>query len=305
MLMWTSVAASGFGDRLIQLAAWAMLGVQLTGTDAASVQAGVSFFFFLPYVLLGPVAGWLADTLPRKWIMLFCDESRAVVLLVAFLQVPAGAAAAIPGDHHWKVYAIITAVGVLAAVFSPAKAATIPRIVPIHQLQAANAIVLGIAVIASLIGFQIGGALIEGSTRSGLMVAVLSYAISGTFFVFMRPREHNRPPNEKRPGQWSRLYQAVRYIREHRAISELIGLSVLFWASATVLVAAIAALCKTAYGIDPDGVISHTSTMMAVLGAGMLASSLWVAWINARRESGWFIMATLLATGAMHGGDGD
>ena len=69
MLMWSSVAASGFGDRLIQLAAWSMLGVQLAGADASSIQAGVSFFFFLPYVVLALFAGWLADTLPRKWIM--------------------------------------------------------------------------------------------------------------------------------------------------------------------------------------------------------------------------------------------
>ena len=82
--MWTSAAASGFGDRLVQLAAWSMLGVHLAGTDASSVQAGVSFFFFLPYVLLGPWAGWLADTLPRKWILLFCDEARAFVLLLAW-----------------------------------------------------------------------------------------------------------------------------------------------------------------------------------------------------------------------------
>ncbi len=297
MLMWTSVAASGFGDRLIQLAAWSLLGVQLAGTDAAAIQAGVSFFFFLPYVLLGPMAGWLADTLPRKWIMLSCDEARAGVLLVAFFLAPAGAAAAIPGDHHWKVYAVIAAVGSLAAVFSPAKAATIPQIVPVEQLQAANAIVLGIAVIASLIGFQIGGQLIEGSVGSGLIVAVLSYSVSGTFFAFMRPRVHDRARADGGRNQLGRLVEAVRYIRDHRAIGQLIGLSVLFWAAATVLLAAVAAMCKTAYGIDPAQVISHTSTMMAALGAGMLASSLWVAWINARRESSWFTMAALLVAG--------
>ncbi len=305
LLMWSSVAASGFGDRLIQLAAWSMLGVGLPGADASSIQAGVAFFFFLPYVVIGPAAGWLADTLPRKWIMLFCDEARAAVLMTAFVLAPVGVTAAIPGDHHWKVYCIIAAVGGLAAVFSPAKAATIPQIVPVAQLQSANAIVLGIAVIASLIGFAAGGPLIErGSIRTGLLVAMGSYAVSGTFFAFLRLRRHVATIANQERSQLRRLADAARYVRDHRPIWQLIGLSVLFWAAATVLMAAIAALCKTRYDISQNQLISHTATMMASLGAGMLCSSLWVAWANTRRESMWFAMIGLLLAGAFMVGMG-
>ena len=298
MLMWSSVAASGFGDRLIQLAAWSMLGMQLPGSDAASIQAGVSFFFFLPYVIVGPIGGWLADTLPRKWIMLFCDEMRAAVLVVAFILAPVGAAAAIPGDHHWKVYAIIAAVGVLAAIFSPTKSATIPQIVSLRQLQPANAIVLGIAVIASLIGFAVGQWIIgRWSVRIGLAAAILSYAISGTFFAFMKLRPHTGKAVGEKLSQLQRLIEAVKYVRHHRPIWELITLSMLFWGAATVLLATIAALCKTRYGIADQDVAWRTALMMASLGVGMLASSLWVAWINSRRESAWFVMIALLLAG--------
>lgn len=297
-LMWSSVAASGFGDRIIQLVAWSMLGVQVAGSDAASIQAGVAFFFFLPYVVMGLPAGWLADTLPRKWLMLFCDEARAAVLLLAYLMAPAGTAGAIPGDHYWKVYAIIAAVGTMAAVFSPTKAATIPQIVATRQLQPANAVVLGIAVIASLIGFAVGGPIIERvSIRAGLVVAILCYAISGTFFAFMRLKPHHRASLGDRPSQIQRVAQAVGYVRTHRPILEMMGLSVLFWTAATVLMASIAAMCKTRYGLTHSEVLSHTATMMATVGAGMLLSSLWVAWMNSRRESAWFAMIALLAAG--------
>ena len=211
---------------------------------------------------------------------------------------PAGAAAAIPPDHHWKVFAIIAAVGSLAAVFSPTKAATIPQIVTIRQLQPANAIVLGIAVIASLIGFAIGGPIMKTwSVRAGLAVAILSYAISGTFFAFMRLRPHTGSVVDAQPSQLQRLIDAARYVTRHKPVWQLIGLSVLFWAAATVLVAAIAALCKTRYGIADANVISHTAVMMAVLGGGMLVSSLWVAWVNSRRESAWFTMIALFLAG--------
>ena len=298
MLMWSSVAASGFGDRLIQLAAWSMLGMQLPGSNAASIQAGVSFFFFLPYVIFGPIGGWLADTLPRKWIMLFCDEARAAVLFIAFLLVPAGAAVAIPGDHHWKVFAIIAAVGTLAAIFSPTKAATIPQIVSLRQLQPANAIVLGIAVIASLIGLAVGQWIIgRWSVRIGLTVAILSFAVSGTFFAFMKLRPHTGQAIGEKPSELQRFIEAVHYVRHHKPIWQLIGLSMLFWAAATVLLATIAALCKTRYGFEDQDVAERTAIMMAMLGTGMLCSSLWVAWINSRRESGWFVMIALLLAG--------
>ena len=68
LLMWSSVAASGFGDRLIQLAAEPMLGVYEQDTSAAQITAAVMFFFFLPYMVLTIAGGWLADHLPRKWM---------------------------------------------------------------------------------------------------------------------------------------------------------------------------------------------------------------------------------------------
>ena len=320
--MWTSAAASGFGDRLVQLAAWSMLGVHLAGTDASSIQAGVSFFFFLPYVLLGPWAGWLADTLPRKWILLFCDESRATILLLAWMflvadfsgispgadpgALPEALPGVIPGAGDaasrdpWAVFLMVGCVGVMAAIFSPAKAATVPRIVPVDQLQAANAVILGVAVIASLIGFEIGGRMIGGGRLGPAFAAgIVAYAVSGTFFAFMRLTHHPSSPITQRPGQLRRLVETIGYVRCHRPIRHLIVLSMLFWASATVLLAAIAALCKTAYEIPPDQLIPRTATMMATLGAGMLCSSIWIAWVNTRRESSWFVMIMMLFVGLL------
>lgn len=298
MLMWTSVAASGFGDRLIQLSAWSMLGFHSPDKQAASVQAAVSFFFFIPYVLFGLLAGWLADTLPRKWILLACDETRAVVLLVAMVLAPAGAAMVIPADHHWKIYAIIFAVGTLAAIFSPTKAAIVPQIVPVKDLQAANAIVLGIAVIASLLGFVVGGPMVEKhSVRVALLIGALAYGVSGSFFAFLRitPTVRTAP---RRASQIRRLMDAATYTFGHRPILEMTLLTVLFWAAAHVMMAAIAAITKNRYGLALDVAVSRTATMMALLGAGMLLSSVWIVWMNTRRESAWLAMLNLLGAGA-------
>jgi len=190
LLMWSSVAASGFGDRVINLVAVTLLGGTGRGVEGTSITAGLSFWFFLPYLLLGIPAGWLADKLPRKWIMLTCDESRALVLLVGFILLArASGSAVIPEDARWQVFATIAAVGVFAAIFNPARNATVPQIVPLKQLQSANALILGIAVIANLFGLILGIFLVDpnepSTVRTTLIIGVLLFAVSGTFFAFL------------------------------------------------------------------------------------------------------------------------
>jgi 1-acyl-sn-glycerol-3-phosphate acyltransferase len=299
LLLWSSVAASGFGDRLIQLVAWEMLGIQLEGAQASSVSASVTFAFFAPYLIGAPLGGWLADRLPRKWLLLTCDEGRAAALFLAMILVPTGATA-LPPEHHWKLYAVVASVGLLAAVFSPTKLATVPLVVETEQLQAANAVVLGVTVIASLIGLWAGGWLIKAqSLRLCLTVAIASFAVSGTFFAFMktRPQHLRRAPDQ--PPRPSPTIRALAYLRTHRRIAELVALNVLWWAGAYVFLAAVAALCKNRFGFAGPQLTYRIAVMSMWVGLGMLAGSLAVVWTNSRRESAWVGLLALLASAGL------
>ncbi len=166
--MWSSVAASGFGDRMMMLAALALMGGLSENVDSASINAGIMFWFFVPYLLFGIPAGWLGDRLPRKWLLLGCDETRAALLLLGFLlvaQAPPGTAA-IPESYHWQVLAIIFAVGAMAATFSPIRNAIVPQLVPLRQLQPANAVLIGLGVIANMVGILVGGQIIDPTQAS-------------------------------------------------------------------------------------------------------------------------------------------
>jgi len=302
LLMWSSVAASGFGDRLIQLAAEPMLGVYGPTAQAASIQSAITFFFVLPYMAFTLFGGWLADHFPRKWILLACDQSRAVVLLVAFFMIPLGTAPAISAlphitHHYWKIYLIVAATGAFAAIFNPARSSTVPQIVHTHHLQRANAVLLGMGLIASLVGLTIGGPLVEKvSVRAGVMTGFLCFAISGWFFAFLRirPRRTSHAATITRTTPT----RALTYIRRHRAVRNLIVLNILYWVAAYVVYAAIAALNKRHYALPIESYLSHKSTMLSILGAGMLSGSFLVAWIRTRRESGTIAMLFLLATSA-------
>ena len=295
-LLWTSTFASGFGDRMVQMAAWSMLGIALADAEASRIQAGVAFWFFLPWLLISGVGGWLADTLPRRLILFFCDEARAVILLTAMVLAPAGAAAAIPQAHQWKVYAIIAAVGSMAAIFSPTRAATVPLVVPITRLQSANAIVMGIAVIGSLLGLLAGDWLLKHSAAAALLAGAICFAVTGVFFLLMK-LQRAQHVTQSGGSEAGRMIEAAAYIWKHRPLRQLVALNVMFWAAANVLVAAITALCKHAYGFPAEGVVGASGKMLACVGAGMLLSSLLVAAMNTRRESAWVMMGSLGVAG--------
>jgi MFS family permease len=302
MLMWASVAAAGFGDRLIELAAMPLLGIAGEGAQAAQVQAGIAFWFFLPYVIFCPIGGWLADTVSRKWLMFACDMSRAAILLVAVFLVPAGVSLEVSKlvtpDRYWEIYAILFAVGAFAAIFGPTRNAFVPNIVPLSQLQSANAIILGIGVVASLLGFVLASPILEKvSVRAGIALGFVIYFTSGWFFAFMKIHIHDTEPIGLKKNEFQRLYEALGFVRHHRAIFTLVAVSTLVWIASQIFLAAMAAFCVELYSAPPEKIVTYISYLMFALGIGMLLGSLWVAWIGTARESSWFTMLTMVISG--------
>lgn len=301
-LMWSSTAASGFGDRMIMLAAGALLGIHLADTNASSINAGINLFFFLPYFFFGLLGGWIADTLPRKWVLLGCDESRGILLLLAMLMVPIGVDSAVPADYHWRIYGLLLCVGLFAAVFTPTRNAAIPQIVPMRQLQSANAVIMCIAVVFSLLGMGVGGWLIVGedsdTVRTGLLIGALLYLISGTFFAFLRPKKIHRLPIGPKKNERQRIVQAARYILDHKRILRLVFYNMLFWGSAYVLIGALAAFTKDRWTSPDQDIIWRIAFISMFLGLGMLVGAIFMSLLGSRRQSFWLGMVGMGVSGA-------
>lgn len=285
-LMWTSTAASGFGDRMMMLAALALLGGFGLAADSTQINAGTQFWFFLPYFFFSIAFGWLADHLPRKWIMLGCDEGRALILLIAVWMVPAAMVApqVAPGQE-WKVFAALFAVGTFAALFNPTRNAIIPQLVPLPQLSSANAMLLGIGVISSMVGLIVGDFIIDPeravTVRRGLFVAVLFFSVSGMFFAFLKV---NKPVVGPGPRKKHSFKQAGVYVLKHKRVMELIVLHVLIWGAAMVVYNSVLAIGKELFALEDKALQSHFVWMGGMLGAGMLAGAGVVVFIGTLRE---------------------
>ena len=194
--LWNSMAFSSFGDWLGLLATTA-LAQQLAGGDYVTANfaiAGVFIARLLPSVILGPIAGVIADKFDRKRVMVIGDFLRALL----FISIP------IVGNYFW-LYTATVLIECVTLFWSPAKEATVPNLVPKNRLENANQVSLfaayGTAPIAavlfSLLSIFITGisAALSLGDNSAVDLALYINALSFLFSAFTIwnleiPKEH-------------------------------------------------------------------------------------------------------------------
>ncbi|MEM6855437.1 MAG: MFS transporter, partial [Planctomycetota bacterium] len=300
-LMWTSTAASGFGDRMIMLAALALLGGLAAEGDSTATQAGTQFFFFMPYLFFSVLGGWAADRLPRKWLLLVCDQSRGLLLLFGVFLI--GGASTVDPDREWQVYAMLFAIGIFASIFNPTRNAIVPQLVEREQMQPANAVVLVINVVFSMIGMVVGGRIISpdeaSSVQTGLWVGALFYLVSGSFFAFMKPRSTRLLAAGDSERTAVSLWDALKYVVSHKKVIWLIVIDVLVWGAAATMYSGVIGLCKVHYDLTGEALMKEFTQVSAALGVGMLAGAVVIGLIRTRQQAP-LVMGVALALAGLN-----
>jgi len=131
--LWVGLGLSSLGD-WIGLLALTALANDLAGDSYAMRNfaiAGVLFLRVVPALIMGPIAGYVADRLDRRWTLILGDYIRAAL----FVSIP------LVGTLWW-VFVVTVLIEAVSLVWGPAKDATIPNLVPRHRLEAANQISL-------------------------------------------------------------------------------------------------------------------------------------------------------------------
>jgi dTMP kinase len=143
--LWVGLGLSSLGDWLGLLALTAMANQLADGYAAKNYAiAGVLFLRVLPALVIGPLAGYVADRVDRRTTLVWGDHVRGVL----FLSIP------LVGTLWW-VFVVTVLVEAVSLVWGPAKDATVPNLVPARDLEAANQVGLattyGSAVPAALL----------------------------------------------------------------------------------------------------------------------------------------------------------
>ena len=239
--LWNAMSFSSFGDWLGLLATTA-LAQQLAGGDYATANfaiAGVFIARLLPSVILGPLAGVIADRFDRKRVMVIGDILRAAL----FISIP------IVGTYLW-LYIATVLVECVTLFWSPAKEATVPNLVPKIKLENANQMSLfaayGSAPVAAIIfsllsisATAVGAALgLENYTAVDLALYLnaISFFVSAITIARLEiPKDHIHL-NRKTPSLTDSLLDGAKFIFKTKLIRGLIiGMIGAFLAAGAVI----------------------------------------------------------------------
>ncbi len=132
LLLWSGDLVSAIGSGLTSFG----LGVYIFGqTGKASLMALVTLLAFFPSLLLGPVAGILADRYDRRLLMILGDGLSAAGLLFILFHLIRGEA------KLWQICAGVTLSSVFTSLLEPAYKATITDLLWPEQYSKASGMV--------------------------------------------------------------------------------------------------------------------------------------------------------------------
>ncbi|WP_203590887.1 dTMP kinase [Streptomyces sp. SID13031] len=234
--LWIAFGLSSLGDWIGLLALTAMAKA-FAGDDYQAANfaiGGVLFLRVLPALVMGPVAGWVADRLDRRWTMILGDMIRAAF----FVSIP------IVGTLTWVLVATVL-IEIVSLIWGPAKDASVPNLIPRHRLEAANQLSLittyGTALPAAAI-FTVITLVTRGlgdffSINLAVYVNAATFAISGLAIISVAEIGRSaRNDHDEHPTLWRTMVEGWSYVTGTPVIRGLVvGISGAFAAGAVVI----------------------------------------------------------------------
>ncbi|MBP7936728.1 MAG: MFS transporter [Phycisphaerae bacterium] len=298
MLLWAAYGISAMGDHISEMALLKKLGA-LEATNLTQLEALITFMFMLPFFVLGPFTGLLADRLPRRGIMIFADLVRAALMFnFAYLVTAFGRLGEAHGFTEVGAFVPLLIVGIFAALFSPSRSALLPTLIRQDQLVRANAMTSGLGVISTMIAVLIGGYLADHyRAEVSFHVDAGTFLASALLLALIRPpaREIHRHHAGAGPAA---LAEIIRYVRSHRRVIQLIVVAVVVWSCGGLVRSTMPAIVRDVFH-RPN--YTEISGFQARLGLGMLTGAIILTMLGGALRSEIAITWSLAGTAASIG----
>jgi MFS family permease len=188
-------------------------------TGSKSLTSLVSMSAYLPAVLFGLFAGVVVDRYNRKWIMIYSDILRALLVAVIPLSLIYGFISPL------LIGAITFSLSTFSAFFYPARDSLIPHIVTAEELPAANSAISVSGQMSHLLGPLFAGI---GISIFGLRHLFTADAISFLFSILLISLivgPARKLTIEKHPPKWQGIVEGLTYVNSHKGLRILLILT--------------------------------------------------------------------------------
>lgn len=218
LIIWVGELLSTIGSGLTAFG----LGVYVyQQTGMATATALVSLLALLPTVLLGPLAGVLADRYDRRKLMILGDGLSALGLFYILFCVISGTAGLV------NICIGVTVSSVFASLLEPAYRATITDLIPQEQYAKASGLVQMAGSAKFLISPFLAGLLMKHSGITLILwinICTFFVTVTATLFV-ARSVKQEKKQGQKRFG--AELAEGFRILKNKPGIMQLVLLAAL------------------------------------------------------------------------------
>ncbi|MCW2598843.1 MAG: transporter [Frankiales bacterium] len=253
-----------------------------TGSAAALGLVGLAGL--VPLIVFGLYGGAVADAVDRRKLVLVTTAAQAALSAVLLTQ-------AVAGLHWtWLLYLVVAFQSGLFALDSPARQAFLPRLLPPHQLPAANAL--------RQVEFNVGMAF--GPLLAGVLVGTfgfwLAYGLDAVSFAASLWAVASLPAMAPEGGgRRAGLASVVE------GLAFLMTRKVLMLTFVVDIIAMVFGMPRALFPPLAEGVFhggpSTAGAMYSALAAGALVGALFGGWFSRVHRQGLAVLAAIVAWG--------
>jgi len=270
-LLFSGQVISQIGDGMNKVA---LLWFVYELTGSVFKMAVIGLLQTIPPLVFGPLIGVYLDRMKKKPVMVWVDFIRTgLVILIPLLY-------AMEALTLERLYVLVFATSIVSTVFGPALASAVPLLVPRAQLTAANALIQSTTNIGLLIGPAVSGVGIAMiGAQNVLYFDAATFLVSALCLMPISLREslQARPRLTDRPNILQDLLVGFRFVFvQHRTVLLLLLTATLYSFGASAFVFLLPVFATQHLDASPV----ELGWLWSSLGIGMLAASVWLAWIN-------------------------
>lgn len=208
---------SALGTWITTMALYAIVVFQ--GTGGVAHTSALFLAAMGPTLLLGPVAGWMADRFDRKRLMITSHLlSAAVVSVVVFIGT----------ERLGLIYLLMVLQSIAGSLMAPARSAVMPVLVDRAHLTQANAFLQQLTGLIKIVAPMFAGFVLTLMTpRQAIVLDVISYLLAAAALTLLPALPARRAEARSEQGKpavsgWAALRQTIAQVSRQAPLLKLL-----------------------------------------------------------------------------------
>lgn len=242
-----------------------LAAAEARGESAPDRQAEAMIVFAVAFLLFSGFAGWLADRISKRTLIVGAKAAEIVVMLLGMVGFYYYDVIGLPG-----MFVVLFLMGLQSTFFGPPKYGILPEMIRDRDLPQANGIFLMFTFVAIIFGTVVAGLAKELADGGGDVwkvsaVCVLIAMVGTATSLMVRRVPAANPDSRLRWRDFLVPPEAIELVRRDRELLLALLVTSSFWLLGSIVQQAVNALGKSQLGLG-DG---QTSVLAAMLGVGI------------------------------------